>query len=41
MVAATGLKAQEDQALPYVFTSERGGAVTDSNLRKLIARLDQ
>jgi len=28
-----------EQATPYVFTSERGGPVTDSNVRKLIARL--
>ncbi len=33
------LKSQEGDASPYVFTSERGGPMTDSNVRKLIARL--
>jgi type 1 fimbriae regulatory protein FimE len=31
------LKAQ-DGASPYVFTTERGGPMTDSNVRKLVAR---
>ena len=30
---------EHDAQSPYVFTSERGGPMTDSNVRKLIARL--
>jgi type 1 fimbriae regulatory protein FimB/type 1 fimbriae regulatory protein FimE len=35
------LKAQQEQQSesPFVFTSERGGPMTDSNVRKLIARI--
>jgi integrase len=37
------LKAQVDaeRQSPFIFTSERGGPMTDGNLRKLIARLGQ
>lgn len=34
-------KLQREAQAPFVFVSERGGPMTDSNVRKLIARLGQ
>jgi type 1 fimbriae regulatory protein FimB/type 1 fimbriae regulatory protein FimE len=35
------LRKLDQSSSPFVFTSERGGPMTDSNVRKLIARLGQ